>query len=423
MGEILVTISPITRRVGCASSGSALLMAVVTSAILYLAAATLLLLTMTEMQIADFESRSVQAFYAAESSVTLGLARLRQEPHYRAVASETMMVGGAPALLTVSVAPQVFDNTPALYHLTLRGVGAVPGPQAATIRRVERHVVIKPFALLAREAVTIGEYCRITGNVHGNGPVLLAPTSRVSGNVSSSVSVAATDPAITVTTLIADGQAQPQEPAITIPNLDVARYYPTYWYQGMQGQAQPLTVDALALSADGADEPPAPHILVYSGIPTPDNPARIFYPDHPLEGPLTAIDLDGTLVIPPQYAASTLTMTGPLRITPVANLPAIISARDIDLTIMNGEDLRRYASSLKKTRITGLIYGSGQIILRGQATVGQEIVGSVVGATIVLDTAPGTAQFQATYDAALLTAPPPGLDFLELGDWREVFGP
>ncbi len=75
------------------SSGSVLLMALITSAILYLVAVTLLLLTMTEVQISDFESRSTQALYAAESSVTLGLSYLRQEHNYRATASDTMMIG------------------------------------------------------------------------------------------------------------------------------------------------------------------------------------------------------------------------------------------------------------------------------------------------------------------------------------------
>jgi type II secretory pathway component PulK len=65
------------------SSGVVLLMVLILSAIMYLIASTLLLITMTEIHISDFEQRSTQAFYAAESSVTLGLSKLRENPDYR----------------------------------------------------------------------------------------------------------------------------------------------------------------------------------------------------------------------------------------------------------------------------------------------------------------------------------------------------
>ncbi len=405
------------------SSGSVLLMALITCTILYLVAATLLLLTMTEVQISDFESRSTQAFYAAESSVTLGLSHLRQEHNYRTTSSDTMMLGGNPALLSVSFEPQIFDNTTSLYHLTLRGTGAVSGPQTSTVRHIEQNIVIKPFALLANNTVTIGDNCRIMGNVHGNGPVTLGAKSRVNGNVSSSELIATTDVAVEVVDLVSDGRVSEHEPALLVPVLDFSQYYPTYWFHGEQGTAQPLTSDKVTLMAVGPDEPPAPEIIVYSGMPTSENPARIFYPTEPLQGPLTAIDLDGTLVIPSDYKDSSLLMTGPVRITPVENLPAIISARDIKLTLMNGEGLKKYAKSLKKTHITGLIYSCCDVLLRGPDLTGQIITGSVVGSTITLTTTTETIMFQVTYDPTLLSSSPPGIDFLEPGEWREPFSP
>jgi len=402
------------------SSGSVLLMALITSAILYLVAVTLLLLTMTEVQISDFESRSTQALYAAESSVTLGLSYLRREHNYRATASDTMMIGGNPALLSVEFQPGVFDNVTALYHLTLQGSGAVPGPQVSTARRVEQDIVIKPFVLFAEDSVTVGDNCRITGNVHGNGPVTLGTESAVEGNVSSAVLVAAADDAVDAADLVSDGRLNAHEPELMVPALDFALYYPTYRFHGEDGIAQPLTVDRVALSDDGPDEAPEAEIIVYSGIPTSDNPAKIFYPQAPLQGPLTAIDLDGTLVIPHDYGASAFSMTGLIRITPEENLPAIISAHDIELTLMNGEWLKKFANSLKKNAISGLMYSCCDITLSGKDTTEKLISGSVIGRTIALST---DMIFRIDYDTALLAAPPPGLDFLESGAWRESFSP
>ena len=402
------------------SSGSVLLMALITSAILYLVAVTLLLLTMTEVHISDFESRSTQALYAAESSVTLGLSHVRREHNYRATTSDTMMIGGNPALLSVQFQPRVFDNITALYHVTLQGSGAVPGPQVSTARRVEQDIVIKPFVLLARNSVTIGDNCRVTGNVHGNGPVTLGTQSTVKGNVSSAVSVAAADSAVDVVDLVSDGRVNGHEPELAVPVLDFDQYYPTYWFHGEQGTAQLLTSDRVALSDDGSDKAPESEIIVYSGIPTSDNPAKIFFPEEPLQGPLTAIDLDGTLVIPNNYSASALSMTGLIRITPVENLPAIISAKDIDLTLMNGEWLKKFANSLKKNDISGLIYSYHDVVLQGQNTTGQLITGSIIGVTVSVRT---DMLFQLEYDKALLAAPPPGIDFFEFGEWRESFSP
>lgn len=393
-------------------------MALITSAILYLVAAALLLLTATEVQIADFDSRSMQALYAAESSVTLGVSRLRHNSNFRTTTNEAIMIDRRPVLLTVSFTPQVFDNVTSLYRLSLRGTGAVTGTEVSTVRHVEQQVTLKPFVLLARNRLTIGDNCRVTGNVHANGPVLLGPASHIEGNVSSAVSVAVTDAGVDAASVVSDGDVAEQEPVLTVPALDLTQYYPTYWYDGKPGTAQPLTSDTIPLQGAAPGQFPADEIVVYSGIATPENPAGVFYPETPLTDPLAAIDLHGTLIIPPNYGAASLQMSGPIRITPFGSFPAIISANPIDLTLMSGQSLKQYAKTLNDSHIAGLLYCDGDVTIAGRNTGGEFVTGAIIGSSLSIST---DIIFRLAYEPALFRSPPPGIEFIEFGEWREPF--
>ena len=121
------------------SAGVVLFMVLIVSTIMFLLVGTLLIITMTEVHLANFEQRSTQAFYAAESGLTLGVSKLRENYYYRTVINDTLAIGGNTALLTVE-----FHHRPnSLYHLILQGQGTVPGLHAATRRTVTRQVVLK----------------------------------------------------------------------------------------------------------------------------------------------------------------------------------------------------------------------------------------------------------------------------------------
>jgi len=382
------------------SSGTVLLMVLILSAIMYLIAGTLLLVTMTEVHLADFEQRSTQAFYAAESSVTLGLAKLRTDPDYRTDASDTTSIGANTGLLNA----QFYDGTndgnghfrkslaPSLYRLVIRGTGSVPGLDAAARRTVEREVVLKPFALFAQATLTLAGGCTIKGNVHGNVAVTIEIGSTVTGDVTSQSS---------------------SEPPITLPGSPISLYFPKYWYNGAEYDAQPLTHDTVTLSPAGGVDPPAPAIEVYSGFPTSDNPAGVFYPDSEISGSLVALQVQGTVIIP---SPQNLSLTGAVTITPVANFPALIGATDLTLMLMG--NLEIFSASLEKSRIQGLIYAKGDLAITGNDAPGEMITGSILGRNIMIT---GNPIIQVKYDPAVMSNPPPGIDLIELGEWREVF--
>ena len=79
------------------SAGSALISVVILSAIVYLAIVALLILAATETQIAYYEQRTMQAFYGAESALTLGIADLRGYNGEKvSVFNEAVIIGGEP---------------------------------------------------------------------------------------------------------------------------------------------------------------------------------------------------------------------------------------------------------------------------------------------------------------------------------------
>jgi hypothetical protein len=406
------------------SSGTVLLMVLILSAIMYLIATTLLLITMTEVHIADFEQRSTQAFYAAESSVTLGLAKLRTNTDYRTNTSETTSIGGNTGLLNV----QFYDGTddgnglfrdalsPSLYRLVLRGKGTIPGLNAATKRTVEREVVLKPFALFAQTTLTLTSGCTITGNIHGNSSVIIGLGNTVEKSLDFPSGDATSNGAL-INDGSVDGTESSLEPQISLPAFPIIPNPPTYHYKGKEYTAKPLVHDTLTLSPKGSIDPPAPSIELYSGFADPDdNPAGVFYPESEITGTLTALLVEGTVIIPPSYPTGTVAINGAVTITPVENFPALISAKDLNITLIG--NLETFSDSLEKSQIQGLLYVQGNVSFTGNNTPGEIITGSILGYTITLT---GNPVFEVRYDPAIISNPPLGIDLIELGEWREVF--
>lgn len=396
------------------SSGAVLLMVLVLSAIMYLIASTLLLITMSEVHISDFEQRSIQALYAADSSATLGLSKLQQDPNYRTTTSDSFLIGGNTVLLNVRFYDGTNDGNgyflgslePSLYRLVLRGKGTVPGLHAAAKRTVERNVVLKPFALFAGNNVKLSGGADITGNIHGNNVVTIGLNSHVTGNVTSNRLVFQQG---TVTDTVSS-----LEPAISFPMLQGDQYFPKYRYEGAEYEVQPLIHDTVELLPAGKTEPPAPSIEVYSGFPTTDNPAGFFYLNTDLPSDtLTAILVTGTVIIP---SSGTLTLDGIVRITPVANFPALISAKNLRITFIG--NLEKFSKGLKKSHILGMIYVWGNVSFTGNNLTENILRGSILGWDITVS---GNPIFPIEYDPAIFSAPPPGIHFIEFGEWRERF--
>jgi hypothetical protein len=396
------------------SSGVVLFMVLILTTIMYLIAGTLLIITMTEVHLADFGQRSIQAFYAAESSIALGLSRLRTNSNYRSNTSDTITIGGNTGMLTAKFYDGTDDSngyyrsslSPSLYHLVLQGIGTVPGSKTSAKRTVEREIVVKPFALFARNNLTLAGGSTITGNIHGNNPVTIEAGSTVTGDATSNVIITNNG---TVT-----GTESSLEPKITLPAFPIDRYFPKYWYNGTEYDAKPLAEDTVTLTPVGETPPPEPGIVkLYSGFPTADNPAGVFYPDSAITGTLTALQVNGTVIIPSPGA---LSINGAVTIAPVDNFPALISAKNLNVTLIG--NLETFSDNIEKSRIQGLIYVQGNISFTGTDTTGEIITGSIFGRNITIT---GNPVFQVTYDPAIMSNPPPGIDLIEPGEWKELF--
>jgi hypothetical protein len=384
------------------AAGVVLFMVLILSTMMFLLVSTLLIITMTEVHLAKFEQRSTQAFYAAESGITLGVSKLRENYYHRTVINDTLAIGGDTSLLTVE-----FQNRPnSLYHLVLQGQGSVPGVQAAVRRTVTRQVVLKPFILFARDTLKMSSGIGITGNVHGNSTVTMGAGTTIDGDLTSTIPVI--DNGGTV-----NGQIQ-LEPEIPFPELSLELYYPTYRYNGGEYTAKPLVHDIIPLSAVDDLEPPAPVLHMYSGFPDAENPAGVFYPASSISGELVALQVDGTVVLP---TPGSLALNGIVHITPVDNFPALISAKDLNLNLIGNLD-RFSPESLEQSQIQGVVYVSGALTLTGNNTGGELVNGSLLGHTLRIT---GLPFVRMRYDPTLFSDPPPGIDFLELGPWREVF--
>ncbi len=396
-----------------ASSGAVLFMVLILTVIMYLAASTLLIITMTEIHLADFGQRSTQAFYAAESGFVLGLSKLRTNPYYRTDTSETLRAGANTIMLSAEFYDGVNDGKgqylkvldPSLYRLIVRGSGTVPGSHASAKRKVERDVLVKPFVLFAKNAITLKGGSAVSGNIHANSIVSIAKQATVKGDVTSSVKVDYEDGAV-------DGSVSQEEPKIDLPEFPLPLYYPKYRYKGNEYSAKPVEHDTILLDTYGGKDPPVPSIDLYSGFPSTGNPAGVFYLDTVATGTPITIKISGTLLIP---QPGMLDVQGAVSITPVDNFPALISAKNLKIDMIGG--LEKFSKTIEKSRIQGLIYTNGNISLSGNDTTGEIITGSTFGQNITIT---GNPDLQITYDSSVYSDPPPGIDLIELGEWREV---
>lgn len=378
------------------SSGVALFMVLILTTIMFLIAGTMLIITMTEIHLADFEQRSTQAFYLAESGITLGLSELRASggdyrhtkgaPHYT-------LVGGNPASITT----QVYETRSSLYHLMIRGIGVVSGSQTQVKRTVQREVLIKPFVLFAQNKVILNNWCTIDGNIHANNSITIADGVKVEdGNISSSG-------------LIEDHRIEKNEevkvePKIPFPDLPLNLY---------TKKAQPLFPNPeILLPEEGEDELELRIIEIFKKPHPENNPDGVFYIDQEIpENVRIILNLEGTLII---YNTN---FHGMLSIKPVENLPALITVGGLNITL--DRDLEKSSSTIKKSLIEGLIYSYGSITLTGINTTGSPlIIGSLFGNNITIT---GNPSFQIKFDPAIFADPPPGLELIDFGEWDEVF--
>ncbi len=391
----------------------------VLSAIMFLAAGTLLILTMTEIHLSDFEQRSAQAFYAAESSVVLGMSRLQGEPDYRTNYSEPITIGTNTGMLSVEFYEGVQDGSghylkalkPLLYRLIIRGIGTVPGSGTAVHRTVERKVTIKPFALFAYNGeVTLQGDCTIDGNIHGNFGVNIGE----GGEVKDDYYVTSSD-LITIHShaTVEKKNVSSEEPPIFPPIIDkspVFWYYKEYFYEGTYYLAQPLKQETVILEGE---DPPYETVERYSGTYSSENPAGVFYPLSAITGGPVAIDVSGTLVIPPGQSFS---MSGAMTIQPVDNFPAIISEESLNITLMG--NLETYSDRIPKSQLKGLIFSDGSVTITGNNTTGEIITGSIIAQKISI--ACNSAFYLNDAEHATYSDPPPGFKFIETGEWQEV---
>jgi hypothetical protein len=215
--------------------------------------------------------------------------------------------------------------------------------------------------------------------------------------VTSSVSVQSNEGQVSGTT-------SSNEPPLQIPELSFDLYYPRYWYDDGTGlreyEAKPLAQDTITLEKSGSEEPPVPSIELYSGFPSSDNPAGFFYPESEITGQFAALEVEGTVIIPSSYPASTFALQGLVKIIPLDDFPALLSVKDTHITFI--PNLKKFSGSLKKSDIQGLIYSQGNLAFTGNGTTGKLITGSLFGLNVDLTT---DQFFQINYDRKLFASP------------------
>lgn len=401
-----------------ASSGAALFMVLILTVIMFLAVGTLLIITMTEIRLSDFEYRSTQAFYGAESAIALGIANLRQGSEtYGPISYE---VGGNPGYIEISTR----SLPPSVYHFILCGAARISGWQASATRTIEREITIKPFVIFAENQVTLTGQSAIEGNIHGNTTVKVGPSVTITGNVTASAA-----PVLNQGTIAGDyisSDLDTLEPKISFPELTTELYSWTYPCIGTDGapdlcEAQPLIHDTLLLDLDEDPETPEETIELFSSdVSSTNNPARIFYLSFEVpEASLAAFNVYGTVIIPSDYPSNTVTLEGSFMIEPLNtasnHFPALISAKSLNVTFR--ADLAEKSDSIAENHIAGLIYVLGDLTITSE-TSGEIITGSLFGQNITI-TGDQAAPLQISYDPALFSAPPPGFDLIELGAWKE----
>ncbi len=418
------------RNVAHAEKGVALFIALMMSTIMFLIAAAILVLTMTEIHLAEYEQRSTQAFYIAESAVSHGISLLRTHADRRADRNDTLQLATNPAVgMTVEYYSGRQEEgmghyrtalAPSVYQLIVRGIGTVPGSQAPAKRIVEQDVTIKPFALFADHSLTLNDTCDIQGHIHANQTVTISSGSAIEGHVTASGSV--TDER---TPLEEDDDTLPiissQEPPLMFPNLSASDYLQAYRYNGNLCYAEPLAHDRIPL--DEEKDPPADYVDLYSGFASlsETNPAGIFYPpESGLTGELVAIQVEGTLILPHTGQTS---LKGLLTITPAEHFdhfPALVSAGHLTMTLVGNLDY--FSGTLQPTLMHGLVYSRKHLTFIADGAAVEAVHGSVFARKITLSSLNG-GEFQLKYDPALFVTPPPGVTLLETGEWGETLDP
>ena len=406
------------------SSGAALIVVLILSAIIYLAVTTIWLMTMTEISLSDFERRSIRAFYLAETAITMGVARLRTEPGNLTMFSDT--VSEKLDVFSVAYTPKLYDEHESWYNLVLEGEGVISGPTASAKRRVLREIVQKPFVLFGEE-IELRELCRIDGNIHGNQKVDIGANVKVEGHISSSLAEAI----ISEDAVIPEEETPALEPEMTFPLIPENIYSPKYFYEGGEYEAQTLSLTtSLSLSPDDeGHDPPVEILNIYRGKADPENnPAGVFVVnsaglEDEAHNTLSVIDVEGSVILP---ASVPFLLKGLVRIEPLENFPALLSfgGGEVNLGLISFEEIKDFldvsnpelAKLPQKNSIEGLLYSLGTIKLATESG-SITIDGSIWADTIVLE---GNATCAVDFSPRLFTNPPPGLKVVEQGEWREL---
>lgn len=419
-------------------TGSALIMVIVLSAIIYLTVTLLLLMTTVETRVSYSEQRSMQALFGAESFLTLGVADGRAlNGEWRNSVSEQITFGDELTIFYTRVAGSDKGDTPqkrSLYCGEHRGTAAVYGPNGLTKRQIWENVRIKPFALFAEQEVSllsgvkiVGDSNDIKANVHGNTRAYLASGVSVEGNVTSNgqikCAMSAECPKNSAT-----GKIQ-EDCRLSFPKIAERLYYPKYMYQGKVYEAEPLgTPKSIPLtSKDEKEQPPAQAIHIYEERPSKANPAGVFFADAPINdevsNTLTNFDIEGTLIL---RGAGNWNIKGIVKITAVEQFPAILKFSDapLSLTYIPFSTIQPFLSEggggmNQANQISGLIYSTGDVTLASNGAGGELVKGSVFARNITIS---GDPQFLLGYNLRLLTDSPPGLQLVERFNWREKIG-
>lgn len=420
------------------NAGSALIMVVVLSAIIYLAITLLLLLVAVETQVSYSEQRSMQAFFSAESTLAFSHANLRALNGEFVPMHDVMQLADDWALYRNNVIPQQ-----AIYHYKTFAYVTLVGANGMTQRGVGQDIIVKPFALFAAgdlsltDGVTIKRFSENIGaNIHGEQRVSLARGVSVEGNVTFGASLDC--PGLK---MAQEGElACPENPilgkirrapTIPFPSIKTAIYTPTYRYHGKEYQAEALGAPTIvALEKNGETEPPATAIHVYARRPNLTmNPAGVFFADSVINdettNTLTNLDIEGTLIL---QGSAPWKMKGILKIEAVENFPAILSfsSNSLDLHYLPFENIEQFlpkggqGHNMNTTNhISGLIYSKGDVTLISDGAGGELVKGSVFAQNITITATP---QFIMRYNLRVLTDSPPGLSLLDTMNWCEYIG-
>lgn len=403
------------------SAGSALISVVILSAIVYLAIVALLILAATETQIAYYEQRTMQAFYGAESALTLGIADLRGYNGEKvSVFNEAVIIGGEPATFSSHLEKPKKKETgvESLYHHSLVGTATRTGPNGATTRAVQQDIVIKPFALFASKSLQLRGGCAIAGHAHGNDSVSLDAGALIDGNLTSSAGAPAFSEQVT-------GKAQGEE-EMRLPIIPLRAYYPKYIYKGEVFEAEPLALpETIPLIAKDDAQPPAAELRLYAQTPSVKNPAGVFYVSSEINsdasGALVALAIQGTLLL-----EHPVKLRGIVQISAVDNFPALVnfSENPLEITLMLIEKIAPFLDATgsggralpNESLIQGLIYSLGDVAITADDVGGTALKGSIFAKNITLT---GNPTLKMEYNLRVLTNSPPGLQLVERSEWRE----